>query len=62
EAALTAAREAVTAAERKRAATQARHEALALGLRRKDGTGALLAAQDRLSGLLGPAAELLTVT
>ncbi|MFJ8632957.1 chromosome segregation protein SMC [Streptomyces sp. NPDC093568] len=62
EAALTAAREAATAAERKRAATQARHEALALGLRRKDGTGALLGAKDRLTGLLGPAAELLTVT
>ncbi|MGA5373986.1 chromosome segregation protein SMC [Streptomyces griseoincarnatus] len=62
EAALTAAREAVTAAERKRAATQARHEALALGLRRKDGTGALLGAKDSLTGLLGPAAELLTVT
>ncbi|MEU0070479.1 chromosome segregation protein SMC [Streptomyces sp. NPDC006332] len=62
EAQLTAARESVTAAERSRAATQARHEALALGLRRKDGTGALLSAKDRLSGLLGPAAELLTVT
>ncbi|MFZ4183326.1 chromosome segregation protein SMC [Streptomyces pseudogriseolus] len=62
EAALTAAREAVTAVERKRAATQARHEALALGLRRKDGTGALLEAKDGLTGLLGPAAELLTVT
>ncbi|WP_151483831.1 AAA family ATPase [Streptomyces albicerus] len=62
ESTLTAAREAVTAAERKRAATQARHEALAMGLRRKDGTGALLAAKDRLSGLLGPAAELLSVT
>ncbi|MFD3839504.1 chromosome segregation protein SMC [Streptomyces sp. NPDC058642] len=62
EAALTAAREAATAAERKRAATQARHEALALGLRRKDGTGILLGAKDRLTGLLGPAAELLTVT
>ncbi|MCF1595981.1 chromosome segregation protein SMC [Streptomyces muensis] len=62
EAALTAAREAVTAAERSRAATQARHEALALGLRRKDGTGILLGAKDRLAGLLGPAAELLTVT
>ncbi len=62
EAALAAAREAVTAAERKRAATQARHDALALGLRRKDGTGALLDAKDRLTGLLGPAAELLTVT
>ncbi|MFE6526633.1 chromosome segregation protein SMC [Streptomyces sp. NPDC057794] len=62
EAALTAAREAATAAERRRAATQARHETLALGLRRKDGTGMLLAAEDRLSGLLGPAAELLTVS
>ncbi|MEU5545922.1 AAA family ATPase [Streptomyces sioyaensis] len=62
EAALTAAREALTAAERSRAATAARHDALALGLRRKDGSGALLAATDRLSGLLGPAAELLTVT
>ncbi|MGW6734287.1 chromosome segregation protein SMC [Streptomyces sp. NPDC055013] len=62
EAALTAAREAATVAERGRAATQARHEALALGLRRKDGTGALLGARDRLAGLLGPAAELLTVT
>ncbi|MEU9154782.1 AAA family ATPase [Streptomyces sp. NPDC048417] len=62
EAALTAAREASTAAERSRAATQARHEALALGLRRKDGTGILLGARDRLTGVLGPAAELLTVT
>ncbi|MFK0120195.1 chromosome segregation protein SMC [Streptomyces sp. NPDC090994] len=62
ETALTAAREAATAAERSRAATQARHDALALGLRRKDGTGALLGARDRLTGLLGPAAELLTVT
>ncbi|MFD0293931.1 AAA family ATPase [Streptomyces sp. NPDC127118] len=61
EAAHSAAREAATAAERKRAAVAARHEALALGLRRKDGTGALLGAKDRLSGLLGPAAELLTV-
>ncbi|MGW7340484.1 chromosome segregation protein SMC [Streptomyces sp. NPDC054808] len=62
ETALSTAREAATAAERERAATQARHEALALGLRRKDGTGALLAAKDRLAGLLGPAAGLLTVT
>ncbi|KAF3467715.1 chromosome segregation protein SMC [Streptomyces sp. Tu 3180] len=61
ESALGTAREAATAAERERAATRARHEALALGLRRKDGTGALLAAEDRLTGLLGPAAELLTV-
>ncbi|MFJ6790167.1 chromosome segregation SMC family protein [Streptomyces angustmyceticus] len=62
ESALSAAREALTWAERERAATEARHDALALGLRRKDGTGALLAAADRLTGLLGPAAELLTVT
>ncbi|MDP9952441.1 MULTISPECIES: AAA family ATPase [Streptomyces] len=55
------AREEATAAERRRAAVAARHEALALGLRRKDGTGALLGAGDRLAGLLGPAAELLTV-
>lgn len=62
ESALSAAREALTTAERERAATAARHDALALGLRRKDGTGALLAAADQLTGLLGPAAELLTVT
>ncbi|MFD7750716.1 chromosome segregation protein SMC [Streptomyces sp. NPDC059757] len=61
DAALSAAREAATGAERKRAAVAARHEALALGLRRKDGTGVLLASKDSLSGLLGPAAELLTV-
>ncbi|MCT9093664.1 chromosome segregation protein SMC [Streptomyces sp. ASQP_92] len=62
EAALGAARDEVTAAERERAAVAARHDALALGLRRKDGTGALLDARDALAGLLGPAAELLTVT
>ncbi|MFD8871021.1 chromosome segregation SMC family protein, partial [Streptomyces sp. NPDC059590] len=56
-----AAREALTAAERERAATSARHDALALGLRRKDGTGVLLGSADRLTGLLGPAAELLDV-
>ncbi|MFC8536254.1 chromosome segregation protein SMC [Streptomyces sp. NPDC057249] len=62
EAAHSRAREEATAAERRRAAVAARHDALALGLRRKDGTGALLGARDRLTGLLGPAAELLTVT
>ncbi|MEU2438475.1 AAA family ATPase [Streptomyces rubradiris] len=62
EAALGTARDALTAAERTRAATQARHEALALGLRRKDGTGILLGARDRLTGILGPAAELLRIT
>ncbi|MFF2654999.1 chromosome segregation protein SMC [Streptomyces sp. NPDC058045] len=59
--AATAARDQATEAERRRAALAARHEALALGLRRKDGTGALLTARDQLTGLLGPAAELLTV-
>ncbi|KJK52145.1 chromosome segregation SMC family protein [Streptomyces sp. NRRL F-4428] len=39
----------------------AAREALA-GLRRKDGTGALLAARERLAGVLGPAAERLSVT
>ncbi len=62
EEALGAARDAATAAERERAALAARHDALALGLRRKDGTAALLGAADRLGGLLGPAAELLRVT
>ncbi|MER5277692.1 AAA family ATPase [Streptomyces sp. NPDC002809] len=61
EGALSTAREDLTTAERKRAAVAARHDALALGLRRKDGTGVLLGARDRLAGLLGPAAELLTV-
>ncbi|WP_411080651.1 AAA family ATPase [Streptomyces sp. cmx-18-6] len=61
QAAHSTARDEATSAERRRAAVAARHEALALGLRRKDGTGALLDARDRLTGLLGPAAELLTV-
>ena len=58
------AREELAAAERERAGLSARRDALALGLRRKDGTGALLAAggaAGALSGVLGPAAELLTV-
>ncbi|MEV5240265.1 chromosome segregation protein SMC [Streptomyces cinnamoneus] len=62
EAALDTAREEAAEAERHRAAITARHDALALGLRRKDGTGALLSAKERLGGLLGPAAELLSVT
>ncbi|MGW0981973.1 AAA family ATPase [Streptomyces xiamenensis] len=62
DAALSAARDALTLAERERAALDARHEALSLGLRRKDGSGALLATADTLGGVLGPAAELLTVT
>ncbi|MFE5494425.1 AAA family ATPase [Streptomyces virginiae] len=62
EAALGAARDALAAAERERAAVSARRDALALGLRRKDGTGTLLAARERLAGVLGPAAERLSVT
>ena len=49
------------ALERDRAHWRARVEALSLGLRRKDGTGALLAAGARLPGLLGSLAGLLTV-
>ena len=65
---LAAAEERVTAlrqeerdAERERAALTARTEALQLGLARKDGAGTLLAAGDRLSGVLGSVAALLTV-
>ncbi|WP_033818765.1 chromosome segregation SMC family protein, partial [Kitasatospora sp. MBT63] len=57
--ALADARETAGAAGRERAALTARHEALALGLRRKDGTGALLG-EDGPAGVLGPVAELLT--
>jgi chromosome segregation protein len=49
------------AAEQERATWAARREALELGLRRKDGAGALLAAGDRLPGLLGSVAALLAV-
>jgi chromosome segregation protein len=48
-------------AERDRATWSARRDALELGLTRKDGAGALLAAGDRLPGLLGSVAALLTV-
>ncbi len=48
-------------AERERSTWTARREALALGLTRKDGAGALLAAGDRLPGLLGSVAALVTV-
>jgi len=47
--------------ERDRAHWKARVEALSLGLARKDGTAALLAAGDRLPGLLGSLAGLVTV-
>ncbi|MQA82242.1 MAG: chromosome segregation protein SMC [Streptosporangiales bacterium] len=48
-------------AERERAALVARKEALELGLARKDGAGALLAATDEVSGLLGSVAALVNV-
>ncbi|HEX6920256.1 MAG TPA: chromosome segregation protein SMC [Actinomycetes bacterium] len=48
-------------AERERAALVARKEALELGLARKDGAGTLLAAGDRLTGVLGSVAALVTV-
>jgi chromosome segregation protein len=54
------AREELAGVERERAALTARRDALATGLRRKDGSGAVLAA-DGLTGVLGPAAKLLTV-
>ncbi|MGH8829029.1 MAG: chromosome segregation protein SMC, partial [Jiangellaceae bacterium] len=49
------------AAERERAALAARREALEMGLARKDGSAALLAASDRVSGILGSVAALLAV-
>ncbi|WP_405011432.1 chromosome segregation protein SMC [Kitasatospora sp. NBC_01539] len=59
--ALADARDTAGAAERERAGLTARHEALALGLRRKDGSGTLLAAGGP-PGVLGSAAALLTVS
>jgi chromosome segregation protein len=54
-------REQERAAERDRATFAARKEALELGLARKDGTGALLAAGDEVNGLLGSVAALVRV-
>ena len=54
-------REEVQQAERERASLLARKDALELGLNRKDGAGALLAASDRVSGLMGSVAALLSV-
>ncbi len=48
-------------AERERSTWSARADALALGLERKDGSGALLAAGSRLPGVRGPVAALLSV-
>ncbi|GAA2657236.1 chromosome segregation protein SMC [Paractinoplanes durhamensis] len=49
------------AAEKDAASWKAREEALALGLQRKDGAGALLAKRDQVPGLLGSLASMLTV-
>ncbi|GAB1514669.1 chromosome segregation protein SMC [Actinophytocola sp. KF-1] len=48
-------------AEKDIASWKARVDALSMGLNRKDGAGVLLAAGDRLPGLLGSVAALLTV-
>ncbi|WP_216217573.1 chromosome segregation protein SMC [Amycolatopsis aidingensis] len=47
--------------EREIASEKARMDALSMGLKRKDGAGALLGAADELPGLLGSVAALLTV-
>jgi chromosome segregation protein len=47
--------------ERQRAAATARRDALALGLARRDGHGALLSARDRVPGLVGAVAEVVRV-
>ncbi|MGP4017894.1 chromosome segregation protein SMC [Saccharopolyspora sp. 5N708] len=49
------------AAEREIASWKARVEALSMGLQRKDGAGALMSAGDRVPGLLGSVAALLSV-
>ncbi len=49
------------AAEKDAAQWKAREEALAMGLRRKDGAGTLLARADHIPGLLGSVAALLSV-
>ncbi len=54
-------REETQQADRDRASLAARKDALELGLNRKDGVGALLAASDSVSGLLGSVAALLSV-
>ncbi|TNM41096.1 chromosome segregation protein SMC [Nocardioides albidus] len=54
-------REEAQQADRDKAGLSARKEALEIGLARKDGAGALLAASDTISGLLGSVAALVTV-
>ncbi|HET7066123.1 MAG TPA: chromosome segregation protein SMC [Nocardioides sp.] len=58
---LAKAREEAAQADRDRSALLARTDALELGLNRKDGAGALLAASGSISGLLGSVAALLSV-
>lgn len=58
---LAGAREEAQQADRDRAGLVARRDALEIGLNRKDGAGALLAATDRVSGLLGSVAAVLSV-
>src|SRR5207244_8789381 len=52
--------EAEREADRERSTWAARHDALSIGLTRKDGAGALLAAAHRIPGLLGSVAALRT--
>ncbi|MCX6401547.1 MAG: chromosome segregation protein SMC [Propionibacteriales bacterium] len=58
---LTKLREEAQQADREKAGLTARKEALEIGLARKDGAGALLAASDTVSGLLGSVAALINV-
>ncbi|CAB4709521.1 unannotated protein [freshwater metagenome] len=58
---LAQARDQARQADSDRASLSARKDALEMGLNRKDGAGALLAASDPVSGLLGSVAALLTV-
>ncbi len=58
---LAKARDEALQADRDRTALAARKDALEMGLNRKDGAGALLAATESVSGLLGSVAALLTV-
>ena len=58
---LAKARDDAQQADRERAGLVARRDALEIGLNRKDGAGALLAATDTVGGLLGSVAALLDV-
>ncbi|MDP3891259.1 chromosome segregation protein SMC, partial [Nocardioides sp.] len=58
---LAKARDEARQADRDRSSLMARKDALEMGLNRKDGAGALLAATDSVSGLLGSVAALLSV-